>query len=166
MDADTIAQKAYLLIGGNLGDRLHNLAGARMLIEKECGNISKRSSIYETAAWGMQDQPAFLNQAIELITVMPASDLMSCLLGIEQSLGRIRHEKFGPRLIDIDILLYNNEIHHSPFLKIPHPRLPERRFALKPLAEIAPFLVHPVLHKSISDLLKDCDDPLEVKIYE
>ena len=152
---------AFLLLGGNLGDREATLAQAREAIGV-LGSISKASSLYETAAWGKTDQPAFLNQALELRTTLSARQLLRRLLKIEKKMGRERLEKYGPRIIDIDILLFNNEVHTYPLLKLPHPELPNRRFALAPLAEIAPDLVHPVLKKTIKEMLEECRDELEV----
>ena len=154
---------AYLLIGGNLGDRKENLSKATELINEHCGAITKASSLYETAAWGITDQPSFLNQALEISTRHNAKQLMRKILRIEKMMGRIRKEKFGPRIIDIDILFYENEIHDLRFLKIPHPETQNRRFVLVPLAEINPGLQHPVLNKTIAELLEECPDNLEVK---
>jgi len=156
---------AYLLTGGNLGERVHNLAMARELVAAQTGNIIAASSLYETAAWGNTDQPAFLNQAIMIETPLNARQLIRRILKIEKKMGRIREEKYGPRLIDIDILLFNNEKHNYQFLKLPHPEMQNRRFALLPLAEIAPEIIHPVLKKTITELLQECKDELEVKKY-
>lgn len=156
---------AYLLTGGNLGERVHNLAMARELVEAQTGNIIAASSLYETAAWGNTDQPAFLNQAIMIETPLNARQLIRRILKIEKKMGRVREEKYGPRLIDIDILLFNNEKHNYQFLKLPHPEMQNRRFALLPLAEIAPEITHPVLKKTITELLQECKDELEVKKY-
>ncbi|MBK8139992.1 MAG: 2-amino-4-hydroxy-6-hydroxymethyldihydropteridine diphosphokinase [Chitinophagaceae bacterium] len=156
---------AYLLTGGNLGERVHNLATARELIAEQIGNIIAASSLYETAAWGNTDQPAFLNQAIMIETPLNARQLIRRILKIEKKMGRVREEKYGPRLIDIDILLFNNEKHNYQFLKLPHPEMQNRRFALLPLAEIAPEIIHPVLKKTIAELLLECKDELEVKKY-
>lgn len=154
--------KAYLLTGGNMGQPEVNLALALELIEKHCGKVSARSSLYETAAWGRNDQPAFLNQALLVETRLEAGELLSRLLEIEKSIGRVRLEKYGPRIIDIDILLFNHDVYNEQHLKIPHPQLPNRRFALTPLAEIAGNYKHPVLKKKISQLLKECADRLAV----
>ena len=154
--------KAYLLIGGNLGNREKNLTAARFMIDQQCGNIFKASSLYETAAWGKEDQPSFLNQALEVFTPLNARQLMRRILKTEKMLGRTREEKFGPRLIDIDILLFNDEIHNYPLLKLPHPELANRRFALVPLNEIGGEIIHPVLNKTIAKMLEDCSDPLPV----
>ncbi|MBL0269333.1 MAG: 2-amino-4-hydroxy-6-hydroxymethyldihydropteridine diphosphokinase [Chitinophagaceae bacterium] len=157
--------KVYLLTGGNMGDRAGALQKARELIEAQCGTLTAVSSLYETAAWGKEDQPAFLNQALELQTSLSARQLIRRILKLEKQMGRLREEKYGPRLIDIDILLYGSEIHDYPLLKVPHPELPNRRFALLPLQEIAAALVHPRLQLTITQLLELCPDPLEVKKY-
>ncbi len=154
---------AYLLIGGNIGDRKATFNKATELLNLECGVISRQSSLYETAAWGKTDQPAFLNQAVEIKTALTARQLMRKILKVEKRMGRIRHEKYGPRIIDIDILLFNNEIHNYKLLTLPHPEMQNRRFALLPLAEIAPELQHPVLKKTIAALLAACRDPLAVR---
>jgi 2-amino-4-hydroxy-6-hydroxymethyldihydropteridine diphosphokinase len=154
--------KAYLLIGGNMGSRKQNLAEARALIDVYCGHITLASSIYETAAWGVTDQPAFLNQALEIETELNAKQLIRRILKTEKKMGRIRLEKMGPRIIDIDILFFNQSVYNYPFLHLPHPQLHNRRFALLPMAEIAPGLLHPVFEKSILQLLDECPDTLAV----
>jgi 2-amino-4-hydroxy-6-hydroxymethyldihydropteridine diphosphokinase len=155
--------KAYLLIGGNMGDRNKNLNEAIDFIARECGSVIKSSSIYETAAWGKTDQPDFLNQCLLIQTSLSAPDLMKQLLKIEEKMGRKRKEKNDPRIIDIDILFFNDEVLQTEFLTLPHPQIQNRRFALVPLKEIAPNLVHPVFKKSMSKLLDECPDKLEVK---
>jgi 2-amino-4-hydroxy-6-hydroxymethyldihydropteridine diphosphokinase len=154
--------KAYLLTGGNMGDRKQNLAAAYRHIEEQCGEISKASSLYETAAWGKSDQPPFLNQALELKTSLAPKQLLKTILQIEKKMGRVREEKYGPRLIDIDILLFNNDSYNYPLLIIPHPEMQNRRFVLVPLAEIAASEIHPVFKKTIEELLEVCPDKLEV----
>jgi len=156
---------AYLLTGGNLGDREKNLAAAKEYIHLQCGKIISASALYETAAWGKTDQPPFLNQALEIQTALNARQLMRRILKVEKLMGRERKEKYGPRVIDIDILLFNKERHNYPLLKLPHPEMQNRRFALLPLAEIAPEIVHPVLNKTIKKLLQECADELAVKKY-
>lgn len=154
---------AYLLTGGNLGAREQTLATARELIQSDCGKIIRSSSIYETAAWGKTDQPSFLNQALIIHTRLPANQLMQCLLSVEERMGRVREEKFGPRIIDIDILLFNNDIVSTSLVRIPHPEMQNRRFVLTPLVEIAPTIMHPVLKKSMIELLNECPDTLIVR---
>ena len=155
----------YLLTGGNVGNREQYLQESVRLMEATCGKIIRRSAIYETAAWGKTDQAAFLNQALQLSTLLLPDMLMRKLLAIEQLIGRKREEKYGPRTIDIDILLFNTEIIHTDLVIIPHTQLANRRFVLQPLAEIAPGYIHPVLKKSIARLLRICTDPLPVKKF-
>jgi len=155
--------KAYLLTGGNTGNREQYLQQAIELISQKCGIIHKQSSLYETAAWGKTDQPAFLNQALLLHTELEAPELMQVLLSIEELMGRRREEKYGPRIIDIDVLLFNNSVLQTPLITVPHPELNNRRFALTPLTEIAADLKHPSLHKTIRRLLKECPDKLPVQ---
>jgi 2-amino-4-hydroxy-6-hydroxymethyldihydropteridine diphosphokinase len=163
MERILFMNKAYLLTGGNMGDRTGKLLEAKKNIATYCGTILMESSLYETAAWGKADQPDFLNQVLYLQTSLSAVALMKEILLIEEIMGRTRTEKYGSRTIDIDILFYNDEIIREPGLIIPHPEIQNRRFVLVPLQEIAPGLVHPVLLKSISTLLKDCGDKLDVK---
>jgi 2-amino-4-hydroxy-6-hydroxymethyldihydropteridine diphosphokinase len=155
--------RAWLLTGGNMGRREENLVKARKSIERECGAILQSSSIYETAAWGNTKQAAFLNQVLAIQTFLSPQQLLKKILTIEKKMGRLREEKYGPRVIDIDILLFNDAILDQPSLKIPHPQLQNRRFVLVPLAEIAAEIVHPVLKKTIADLLALCPDKLVVK---
>lgn len=155
----------YLLTGGNMGNRFTNLQDAHEKIERQAGVTIKKSAIYETAAWGLTAQNPFLNQVLLISTALNAKELLSTLLNIEQQLGRKRMEKMGPRTIDIDILFYNHEIVSSPHLTIPHPQIANRRFVLIPLNEIAPDFVHPVLQKTLVELLHDCTDQLEVSKY-
>jgi len=153
---------AYLLIGGNLGDRLANLNNAIQKIELHCGKIISSSAIYETAAWGFTEQPPFFNQALQVKTALSATELMQQLLSIELSLGRERLLPLGPRSIDLDIIYFNNEIIQNDIVSIPHPRMEQRNFVLIPLNEIAPTYLHPVLNIPTSTLLKQCKDESHV----
>ncbi|HLX90129.1 MAG TPA: 2-amino-4-hydroxy-6-hydroxymethyldihydropteridine diphosphokinase [Puia sp.] len=156
-------RSAYLLTGGNMGDRMANISRAAGMIANSCGRVIRQSSIYETAAWGISAQPAFLNQALRIRVDCSAIDLMEKILAIEEKMGRIRQEKYGPRTIDIDILFYESEIINMRGLVIPHPEIQNRRFALTPLNEIAQDFIHPLLRKSIRQLLDECTDKLDVK---
>jgi 2-amino-4-hydroxy-6-hydroxymethyldihydropteridine diphosphokinase len=148
----------YLLIGGNMGERVANLAAARNRINIDCGLITASSSIYETEAWGYKEQPAFLNQALAIETSLEAEKLMEEILKIEMALGRKREIPLGPRIIDIDIIYFNDEIINSSNLTIPHPSMADRKFVLTPLVEIAPAFIHPILLKTNQVLLKECGD--------
>jgi 2-amino-4-hydroxy-6-hydroxymethyldihydropteridine diphosphokinase len=158
--------KLYLLLGGNLGNRTAYLAQAREHIAARVGSITQSSKIYETAAWGNTEQPSFLNQVLEVQTDLTPEQVLQQVNTIEQELGRVRHEHWGSRVIDIDILFYGQLVLQSQRLTIPHPQLHLRRFTLMPLAEIAAHLVHPVLGQSIYELLEDCEDELEVWEYQ
>lgn len=154
---------AYLLIGGNIGDRIKNLAKTRSFIGMGIGKIVKTSSIYETAAWGITEQPDFLNQVLLVESKLPAQKIMQLILSIENKLGRVRTQKNASRIIDIDILFYNNEIINEMGLTVPHPEIQNRKFALIPLNEIATEFVHPILKLSLKNLLSISKDKLEVK---
>jgi 2-amino-4-hydroxy-6-hydroxymethyldihydropteridine diphosphokinase len=156
---------AYVGLGSNLGDRAGNLLlGLRGMIDAGL-EIIKLSSIYETEAVETFAQPAFLNMVAQLRgnTLPRPEELMARLLRIENSLGRTREVVMGPRLIDLDLLLYGDEISNTQFLTLPHARFHRRRFVLVPLAEVAPRLVHPTLHKTISELLEELEDDSGVK---
>jgi 2-amino-4-hydroxy-6-hydroxymethyldihydropteridine diphosphokinase len=152
-------------MGGNTGDRLNNLSTASKAISLQCGPILKRSSFYETAAWGMEGHPDFINQLLLIKTDLDPEKLLSTLLGIESKMGRTRNLRYDSRAIDIDILYYNDIVYKSETLTIPHPRISQRKFALVPLAEIAPALVDPVSAKNMITLLDSCTDQLEVKLF-
>jgi len=154
---------AYLLTGSNLGESASQLTLANQYISQKCGKIITQSAVYQTAPWGNQDQPFFLNQAIKLATDLEPEALMQELLHIETLMGRIRTIKYGPRVIDLDILFFNDLIINKPMLQLPHPAMAERRFVLVPMAEIAPTQVHPVYNKTIQNLLIDCRDSSDVQ---
>ncbi|MEO6187512.1 MAG: 2-amino-4-hydroxy-6-hydroxymethyldihydropteridine diphosphokinase [Ginsengibacter sp.] len=152
----------YILTGGNLGNKMANLKKATQILENEVGQIVKSSSIYKTAAWGNTDQPDFYNQVHIIKTSLAPDQLMETILQIEETMGRVRTKKNAARIIDIDILFYNDEIINEPGLTIPHPEIPNRRFVLEPLNEIAPDFVHPSLKKKITELLHTSTDTLKV----
>jgi 2-amino-4-hydroxy-6-hydroxymethyldihydropteridine diphosphokinase len=150
--------KVYILLGTNLGEKITNLKTACDKISSTCGKIVQRSSLYETTPWGNSDQPVFVNGVIELETLLSSEVLLHQLLEIEKQMGRIRIQKWGERLIDLDILYYNDFIASSETLKIPHPELQNRNFTLVPLCEIAPDFIHPIFQRTTQELLKDCTD--------
>ena len=155
--------KTYLLLGSNMGNSMQQLASAGKYIERSIGKIRRQSSLYKTAAWGNTDQPDFINQVVVVETSQTAADCMNAILVIEKDMGRIRTVKNAPRVIDIDILFFNKDIINTPLLKVPHPYIQERRFVLVPLNELSPRFIHPVLGKTVSLLLKQCPDKLNVK---
>lgn len=158
-------QPIYVLIGSNLDKPELQLADARSRLQSHLGPILKQSSLYRTAAWGMTDQPDFLNQVLKFESDMEAENLMALFLSIESDMGRIRTEKNAPRKIDIDILSYGNLHIQQADLEIPHPRLAMRRFVLIPLQELEPTWRHPVTGYSIAQLLDDCPDTLSVHLH-
>ncbi len=149
----------YLGRGSNMGDRKANLIGAIEALESDTVRLISSSGIYETEPWGFDDQSMFMNMVISIETQLECRELLEKLLGIESAMGRVRSGAgYEARIIDMDILLYDSQIINEPGLIVPHPRLHERMFVLRPLAEIAPSLMHPVLGKSISELLAGCSD--------
>ena len=154
---------AILLIGGNLGNRPALLQQAVQLIEQQAGKVVKLSGLYETAPWGNVQQPDYLNQALQISTPLAPLPLLHTLLNIEREIGRIRQQKWGARVIDIDIIFYNDAVISLPELKIPHPRMQNRQFVLVPLNEILPDWVHPVFQQTVHALLAACDDELPVR---
>jgi 2-amino-4-hydroxy-6-hydroxymethyldihydropteridine diphosphokinase len=161
MDLET--KTVYLLLGSNLGDRKPVLNLALQKIAERVGEITAVSSFYETAAWGVEDQPAFFNLAAAVKTSLSPHEILEHTLAIEEELGRVRAEKWGARVIDIDIILYGNEvINDAERLQIPHPRMQDRKFVLVPMAEIAAEVEHPLLRQKISGLLSVLKDNLVV----
>lgn len=156
----------YFLIGGNLGSKYANMQKAAQHLKNEIGDVVALSSVYKTAAWGNHDQPDFYNRVLIIKTEFSPEQLMEKILAIEEKMGRIRTEKNAARLIDIDILFFNNEVINKNDLVIPHKEISNRRFVLIPLNELSPELRHPVLHKTISELLATCRDNLEVKLLQ
>ena len=153
----------YLLLGSNMGNSAELLSNAIKQIENKIGPLLLSSNLYATAAWGNTSQPDFLNQVIKITTHLAAAETLAIILSIEKNMGRIRTTKNAPRIIDIDILFFNNEIINQCDLIVPHPEIQNRRFVLTPLQEIAPQMIHPVLNKTIDQLLSQCPDQLAVK---
>jgi 2-amino-4-hydroxy-6-hydroxymethyldihydropteridine diphosphokinase len=154
--------KAYLLLGSNKGNSAEIFEKACKEINKEVGNIVQSSSLYRTEPWGVTDQADYLNQLIIIDTNYEPVELLKLLLQLEKDLGRERIIKWGPRTIDIDILYFEKEIVVRPELKIPHPELQNRKFALIPLVELDPDFIHPVFNISNREMLKRCKDKLQV----
>jgi 2-amino-4-hydroxy-6-hydroxymethyldihydropteridine diphosphokinase len=156
--------KVYLLLGGNMGDKRWVFDRATSLLGERVGKITCRSAIYETEPWGFESSDLFWNQVLELQVDISAPKVLQKTLQIEQELGRTRKiNQYDSRVIDIDILFYDDQVIELPELVIPHPRIQERKFVLVPLNEIIPEMVHPVLQKSIHQLLAECPDPLKVE---
>lgn len=158
--------QVYLLLGANLGRRFEQMKAAFQEIVEQIGAVVQCSSLYETAAWGMKDDPSYLNQVVIVETSLEPLAVLKSINKIEEKLGRIRNLKWESRLIDIDILFYDDRIISTPELAVPHPYLHLRRFTLIPLHELVPDLIHPVLKKNIKDLLMELKDELEVRKLE
>lgn len=158
---------AYLGLGSNLGERISYIEKALSEIGKIKDTIKTRSSsIYETEPWGNIKQDYYLNCVIEIETGLDAGNLLKELKDIEKKLGRIYNKKWSEREIDIDLLFYGGEIIQNDFMKVPHPQIENRRFVLIPMNEIAPGFIHPVFKKTITELLKDTEDNLNVTVYQ
>ena len=155
--------QVYLLLGANLGEPYQQLENARAEIAFRVGSIERVSQTYRSQAWGVEDQPEFLNQVLYLKTQLSPKKVLQEIQKIETVLGRIRGQHWGARMIDIDILYFNQEVIHLSDLQIPHPYIQERNFTLIPLCEIAPDYVHPVFKKTNRELLEESQDSLNVK---
>ncbi len=153
----------YILLGANLGEPISQIKLSIQLIKDKIGNLIANSSLYKSEAWGLEDQPKFYNQVLIIETVLHAEDCLRICQEIELALGRIREVKWGTRVIDIDLLYFNDLIIDSPSLTIPHPYIHERNFTLIPLVEVAPDFIHPKLNKSNVQLLSESKDSLLVQ---
>src|SRR5215831_8611042 len=153
----------YLLLGSNLGNRPANIQNAIGVLAQQAGPITRASHIYESKAWGVNNQPDYLNAAVELQTSIEALPLLLLLEEVERGMGRIFKRKMEPRTLDIDILFYDDLVFQHSSLTIPHPRMHLRRFALIPMAELNSAFIHPVFHKTIAELIEQCPDDGEVK---
>ncbi len=160
-------KEVFLLLGSNLGKREEYLALARHHISMEVGEVVNQSSVYETEPWGFSSETLFLNQAVKIVTSLSAFEILQKIKSIETQIGRVNSEKQGysSRTIDIDILLFGNEVVNSAALIIPHSKLHQRLFALIPLAEVGGNVEHPLIQKTILTLLKECKDKMKVKRY-
>lgn len=155
--------EVYLQLGSNIGNSKKQLSIAYDYLSERLGPLTRKSSLYQTAAWGNTDQPDFINQIVVLQTHSDAEDCIEKILDIELKMGRIRTQKNAPRIIDIDILFFNKEIINLKNLIVPHPALQNRLFVLIPLDELSPNFVHPLLNQTVHQLLMKCPDTLNVK---
>ena len=156
--------KVVIILGGNKGDRIKLLNQAVQSLS-EVGEITRKSAIYETAAWGGVAKGAFLNQAIILETQLSPDELLAYIQNVEKQLGRKRDDHWGDRTMDLDILYFGEHVISTDSLQIPHPYIAQRRFVLVPLVEILPEFIHPVLEKNQLELLEECEDKSAVMIF-
>ncbi|KMT20892.1 2-amino-4-hydroxy-6-hydroxymethyldihydropteridine diphosphokinase [Clostridium cylindrosporum] len=147
--------KAYIAFGSNIGDRHKAVEDAFVMIEQRGMRITAKSKMYETEPYGYTDQPPFLNGAIEVETHLNCRETLKALLDIENDIGRVRLIRWGPRIIDLDILMFNDEVHDEEDLKVPHTDMVNRQFVLEPLNDICPDKIHPLLNVTIRDLLEN-----------
>ena len=157
---------SYLMLGGNIGDRMNYLQQSIDLLQRHVGRVIALSAVYESEPWGFADHRWFLNQVAVIETDHSPIALLEAVQKIEQTLGRVRDGGYHARTIDIDILLYNHQIINNPELVIPHPRMEKRMFVLMPMAELAPDMTHPVLHRSMKYLKDHCKDTMKVRLLD
>lgn len=157
--------EVFISLGSNIGNRPQNLKKAIEAIQSSLGHVTRQSSVYETKPWGKNDQPDFLNQVIGVASDQSPEDCLRALCVIEEHMGRKREEKWGARIIDLDLLYAGDTIVKTKILTLPHPGIPDRKFVLVPMAEIAPDFIHPQWKKNQKQLLNECQDPLDVRLY-
>ena len=150
--------RCHLHLGSNQGEPKLQIAKALQYIEIEIGPVLGSSSFYSTEAWGVEDQPDFINIALEVECYLSPSQLLKKVNQIEDKLGRVRIEKWGPRMIDIDIIFMEDMIVKTKHLTIPHSMMHKRNFVLYPLSDLIPDFIHPVLNKTVLELKEDCED--------
>jgi len=160
-----LLNEIILHLGSNEGNKVQNLKFAQLLITQSIGLIHKESMLYATEAWGNQNQDDFLNKAIAISSHFDVEEILNKIHIIENKLGRIRHEKWGPRTIDIDIIFCGQQIIKKPHLKIPHPELSNRNFVLVPLMDLDPSFKHPILNKTIKEIYDECTDNAVVNLF-
>ena len=154
-----MSEVVYAGVGGNIGDPAATMREAASALDDEPEvRVLRASTVYRNPPIGPQDQPDFLNAVLELETTLGARALLDLFLRTEKAFGRVRKEKWGPRILDLDILFYGDAVVEEPGLSVPHPHAHERPFVLKPLCELNPRLVHPTAHRTVSDLLSGVDD--------
>ncbi len=158
-------RQLFLGLGTNLGEKAHNLSIAQDKIAEHIGVVTQASPIYTTDAWGIEDQDRFLNQVLQVETTQDPFEVLRHALAIEKDMGRKRIQKWGERLIDIDLLFYDDVCIERSQLIIPHPFIAERRFVLVPMLDLAPEWLHPIHQKTIAQLLESCPDPLKVERF-
>lgn len=159
--------RIVLLTGGNLGDRWAHIRKAEVLINQHIGDVIKRSSVYESAPWGFESETHFLNQVLIIETQLSPVEVLRKCQEIEDQFGRVRNpDHYISRTMDVDVLFYDEEVIATPELSVPHPLMHKRRFTMQALDEVMSTFVHPVLKKSVKDLLEACEDPSEVSIFE
>ena len=167
MQKFSVMETCYVLFGSNMGDREEIFDQSCLLINYRCGHVVQVSSAYESEPWGFEADRWFLNRVIVVETDLAPEEMLRQLLDIEAQLGRVRHPDavgYSSRTADLDILYFGDRVIHSPTLTVPHPRLHLRRFALVPMCEIAPEMVHPVLHQTQSELLRLCPDQGQIRM--
>lgn len=157
-----MSNNVVLGLGGNIGNVQKTLLKCTDLIGLRLGKITLKSALYQTKAWGVENQPDFINQVVLIETSLSVQQCLIICQEIEKDLGRVRNEKWHKRIIDIDILFFNEEVIKSNNLKIPHPFLQQRNFVLYPLAELIPNFIHPIYKKTVLELKNDCDDQLDI----